>query len=510
VATPVDGFHIPHMVRNKDGMIYVVFNQGAGPGANGAARLYRFDGSDWTLLKSYDPTQWTSFGMGGLSVSGTGANTRIALGVTNSWGNWEGQPVVQLSDDGGATWREISAMAPHAGQTDGWSGWVDDVEINPNNPDHVLHVHGGGVWETRNASAAKPTWTHSVNGIEETVILSMMAAPPRAGYSVLRTSGDAGVHVQTELLKAPTRSMGHFANGVSADMAWSTPSYIAAIGQPHWGNPDPDHLGVYSTDAGLSWSKFPTNHPDARANSGLTSNLAVVKPGHIVWAPAKSVPAYTTDGGATWTYTNLPPLAEAWLPRSYRVVADRKNPNKVYAYNAGGAWWMQWSEKPRFFTSVDGGRTFTESAHFAGIGSNNETYDRTSIAVNPNVEGDIWVVDGHRILHSTDSGSTWTKLSAAASIWEGGPSQFDPRVYGATSIALGKAPVGAKYSASIYVAGVIGGVWGVHRSDDGGLSWRRYNDDQHQFGGIGNLAADQTVAGRLYISGFGRGGLFSY
>ena len=106
IATPVTGYNIPHMVRNKDGMMYVAFTQGTGPGASGAARLYKFDGSNWTLLKRYDPNQWSSFGMGGLSVSGTGATTRIALGVTNSWGNWEGQPVVQLSDDAGASWRE--------------------------------------------------------------------------------------------------------------------------------------------------------------------------------------------------------------------------------------------------------------------------------------------------------------------------------------------------------------------------------------------------------------------
>jgi photosystem II stability/assembly factor-like uncharacterized protein len=104
VATPVSGYHIPHMVRADDGIFYVVFTQGAGPGAGGPARLYKFDGTTWTLLKSEDPGNWINFGMGGLSVSGSGANTRIALGVSNSWGNWDGQQIVQLSDDGGQTW----------------------------------------------------------------------------------------------------------------------------------------------------------------------------------------------------------------------------------------------------------------------------------------------------------------------------------------------------------------------------------------------------------------------
>ncbi len=508
IATPVTGYYVPHMVRARDGMMYVAFTQGTGPGASGSARLYKFDGSNWTLLKSYEKTEWTSFGMGGLSVSGTGAATRIALGVTNSWGNWEGQPVVQLSDDGGATWREIASTAPHTPSTVDFSGWVDDIEIDPNNPERILHVFGGGVWETRNASAAKPSWVNAVDGIEETATLALMAPPPGASYRLLNSSGDIGVHVHTELYKAPTRGpKGFFGNGVSADMAWANPAYIAAIGTSTW-----DHAtigGAYSTDSGLTWTGFAGNHPDGLANQGNESNIAVTKPGHIVWAPANSVPAYTTNNGATWTYTNLPALNPVFA-RSYRVVADRKNPNKVYAYNSGGAWWAQWSETPRFFTSIDGGHTFTESAAFPASGTVVAAFGSSSIAVNPNAEGDIWLVDGQSILHSLDSGATWSRLNVTAPIWGANPTWQYPEVYGATSIALGKAPAGAAYSASVYVVGVINGVWGVYRSDDGGGNWRRFNDDKHQFGGIGTLAADHAVPGRLYLSGGGRGILFSY
>ena len=31
----------------------------------------------------------------------------------------------------------------------------------------------------------------------------------------------------------------------------------------------------------------------------------------------------------------------------------------------------------------------------------------------------------------------------------------------------------------------------------------RFNDDAHQFGGIGMIAADQGIYGRIYISGTG-------
>ena len=508
VPADVQGYIIPHMVRARDGMMYVAFTKGNGPGAGGPCRLYKFDGTNWTLLKGYDDTQWSSFGMGGLSVSGTGAHTRIALGVTNTWGNWVGMPAVQMSDDGGATWREIANLMPRNPTDGGYSGWVDDVEIDPNNPDRVLHVTGGGVWETRSASAAQPTWNFIVDGVEEVATKALMAPAPGAGYSLMRAGLDIGVTVQTELLKSPTRTSGNwFGSAFGIDAAWSNSNYIAAIGA---GSYDfPDIVGAYSTDGGVSWNKFATNHPDAKAHQSETASIAVTKAGNAVWAPAESVPAWTADSGNTWTYTNLPALQNAWVSRGYHVVADRKNPNKVYAYNSGGAWWQLWAnETPRFFTSTDGGHTFTESATFKN-GASLNSFSVTSVAVNPNVEGDIWVVDGFSILHSTDSGANWTKLNVTQSIADPN-NYYQPKIYGATSITLGKAPAGARYSASIYIVGVINGQWGLYRSDDGAANWTRINDDRHQYAGISNLAADQTVPGRVYFAGAARGVLYTY
>ena len=51
MTTPISGYHIPHMVRAADGMFYVAFTKEPGPGAGGPARLYKFDGNNWTLLK---------------------------------------------------------------------------------------------------------------------------------------------------------------------------------------------------------------------------------------------------------------------------------------------------------------------------------------------------------------------------------------------------------------------------------------------------------------------------
>ena len=298
VSTPVSGYHIPHMVRAADGKFYVVFTQGAGPSSPGPARLYKFDGSSWTLLNSND-----SSGYGGLSVYGTGSSARIALGVTNTWGNFSGQKIVQLSDDGGSTWREIAATMPHTPADDGFSGWIDDVEIDPSNRDHVLHVYGGGIWETRNASSSTPSWTFAVDGLEETCPLALTTPPAGAPYQVIYASGDVGTWVYTDLAKKPTQGpYNQWSNGNSSDVAWSDPLYIAGVGMLNSGGTG---TGFWSGDGGKTWATFATFAPGGAANTSEASNIAVTARNKAIWAPADSVPSYTTDNGATWTATNL-------------------------------------------------------------------------------------------------------------------------------------------------------------------------------------------------------------
>jgi hypothetical protein len=490
VSVPISGYHIPHMVRAADGTFYVVFTRDAGPGSAGPARLYKFDGSNWTLLRSDD-----SVGYGGVSVSGTGATTRIALGVTNTWGNFAGQKILQLSDDAGRTWREIEAMTP--GDVS-W-GWIDDVEIDPLDRNHILHV-SGGVMQTRDASSATPTWAMTVNGIEETAVLGVATPPAGATYTVINSSGDVGAWVHTNLATKPTLTPAtDWSNSFAADMAWSDPQYMATIGVV-LGNST--GYGMWSGDGGKTWAKFASYPTGVADNTGGEASIAITARNKAIWAPGYSVPSYTTDNGATWVSTNLPAINSVF-PRAYHLVADRKNPNKVYAYDSGGHWW---GTPGKVYVSTDGGHAFTLSQGSVAAGLAPGYFSNNSLAVNPNAEGDLWLTDGNAVYHSLDSGATWTKLSQFASITGSNPW---PDVQGATLVALGKAKPGAAYSAAVYVVGVLKGVWGVYRSDDAGVTWTRFNDDAHQFGGMGVMAADQNVYGRIYVSGTGRGMLYS-
>jgi len=215
------------------------------------------------------------------------------------------------------------------------------------------------------------------------------------------------------------------------------------------------------------------------------------------------VPSYTTNNGASWTSTNLPALSPiSGFPRAYKLAADRKNPNKVYAYDSGGAWW---GSPGKVYVSTDAGHTFTLSQGSVNANLRANPWGVTTMTVNPNAEGDIWLADGNAVYHSTDSGANWTKLSNFASIWGTHETWSYPDVQGASFVTLGKAATGASYSAAVYVVGVIGGQWGIWASDNAGSTWTRFNDDNHQFGGIGPIAGDWNTYGRLYVAPGARG-----
>jgi hypothetical protein len=492
VPSTVAGFYIPHMVRTSDGSIYMVFNQNAGQGASGPGYLYRLDpDSSWHLLKSA-----TSTGMGGLSVYGSGSTARIAVGMTG-WSDTS--KLVQLSDDGGATWHEIEAGMPHTdGNSGGCVGWNEDVKIDPANRDHIMHIHGGGICETRNASATTPTWSGAVTNLEETVTQAIITPPAGASYKLVNSAGDIGTWVITDLATKPTKTpYSNWSNGFAADILWSDANYIVSAWVQN-GYPSVS-FGSWSGDGGTTWTNFKTLPAGAATNQASSASIVTTTRNNIVWAPSDSVPSYSTNNGDTWTATNLPALPGVGINRGYRLAADRKNPNKVYAYDSGGA---TWGTAGKVYVSTDAGHTFTLSQGSVSANLAANGYWNTSLVVNPNAEGDVWLADGNAVYHSTDSGATWTKLTGFATVPASGTRDQQD---GASAIALGKAKAGATYSAAVYVVGTRNGQWGVYRSDDGGATWTRFNDDAHQFGGIGAIGADWNTYGRIYTNGAARG-----
>ena len=202
----------------------------------------------------------TRLGFGGVSVSGTGATTRIALGVTNTWGNFSGQQIIQLSDDGGHDLaRDRGHHAAYAGRRRASGAGPTTSRSIRSTATTSCTSTGGGIWETRNASSSTPSWNEPIDGIEETAVLGLATPPAGATYTVINSSGDVGTWVHTNLATKPTLTPAtSWSNGFAADMAWSDPQYMATIGVVLGTSTG---YGVWSGDGGKTWAKFATYAP---------------------------------------------------------------------------------------------------------------------------------------------------------------------------------------------------------------------------------------------------------
>jgi hypothetical protein len=74
----------------------------------------------------------------------------------------------------------------------------------------------------------------------------------------------------------------------------------------------------------------------------------------------------------------------------------------------------------------------------------------------------------------------------------------------AFNLGFGKAaPWG--HHPTLYLSGQIHNLAAIFRSTDDGATWKRINDDQHQWGAVYPITGDPRVFGRVYIGTNGRG-----
>jgi hypothetical protein len=345
---------------------------------------------------------------------------------------------------------------------------MGDVEIDPFNPSRALFITGQGIWSSDDVTAADmraPThWSFDDDGLEETVALD--AASPPTGAALFSGVGDIAGFRHDDLTVSPPGGM--FANPIfgntnSIDFAELAPMIVARVGTASNGG----GTGAFSTDGGASWRPMKAATPATGGTAAASGSIAVSADGaSLVWAPARVAPAYSRDGGATWTPAIFP--SGAGSLNGARVASDRVNASTFYA-----------SVRNAMYVSHDGGATFAQA------GSVSSGRPRPVFGI----EGDLWVPAGGGLFHSQDSGASFTAV---------------PQVNSATAVGFGMAAPGQSYPA-VYLAGTVNGTSGTYRSDDAGTTWQRIDDPQHQFAFINCLTGDQRQFGRIYLGTAGRG-----
>ncbi|WP_229262110.1 WD40/YVTN/BNR-like repeat-containing protein [Duganella guangzhouensis] len=464
---------MPQRAVIANGKLVAAFAKGAGPHADQARDEGLEEGGVW----QYDLAsgQWADISpplnhaYSGITVAPDNP-LRMVVSTISYYKNKRAGIGDQFYEtlDGGKNWRSIVAKGVQIDANGvSWIAgsfihWTASIEFDPADANRLMVVSGNGVFVSNDIHADKPVWKFEDIGLEESVPLNLVSIP---GGPVISAIGDYDGFRHTDVTQyAPihTPTMG---TTWGLDYAAQAPDVVARAGKAMY----------LSRDMGLSWTQ-------TASMRGAQGQLALSADGKvIVHCPEKQTTCYrSADAGATWAE-----VAGLHTERG-RAVADTVNPQKFYALSGD-----------RMLVSVDGGASFGPAAGATADGGKLPVAGGSKVVrVAPGREGDVWVaLYGGGLARSTDSGATFSVLKGVSY---------------AAAVGFGKAAPDADYPA-IYIWGEVGGVRGVYRSTDSGLTWLRINDDQHQYGGPGDaqfVVGDMNSFGVVYMSTAGRGIVF--
>ncbi len=459
---------MPHRAAiTSKGRLYLTYGNGAGPHPQseseplntGAIWEYNTIGGVWTNVTPAGMS--TPFG--GISVDPTNPK-RLVASTLNTWWPQRQEPTSTFGDriftslDAGRSWTDLMdrGMTVDTNGMD-WIArhsihWAGSIEFDPFDPKSAWVVSGNGLFKTSDIDAPKSSWKFDVRGIEETVVFSAASIPNGPLVSVI---GDYDGFIQDTPDQDGVQHSPTMGTTTGLALATQAPHVMARVGN-----------SLYtSTNMGASWEKTPSIMA-AKGNVALSSDGFV-----LLHSPENSATTYrSTDFGANWT-------AVAGLAvNNARPVADPVNPAKFYVYDR---------DTGKLLVSTDGGVSFNPAAQLAGGGS-------TILRATPGREGDLWAcLNSGGLVHSTDSGATFTKVGQIGSCG---------------TLGLGKEAPGASHP-TLYMWGAVNTARGLLRSIDQGASWERVNDDAHQYGGpqVGWITGDMNSYGTVYMSTAGRG-----
>ena len=321
---------------------------------------------------------------------------------------------VQRTVNGGGSWTTPS--------TDLNGAVVEDVAMNPNNPD-VLYAatQNSKVWKSTDGG---DNWQPKASGIPTTTVrhLSISASNP----SVVYASTDDGVYKTTNGGGSWTKKNSGV-SGFQASIAVDpTDSGTAFVGTEN---------GLFrTTDGGSHWSASQSGIPVA--DRDVRSLL--IDPDHPARVYAGADPGglfASTNGGVTWTARN----SGLDYRGVFALALDPSNTAKLYAGTLGG-----------IFRSTNHGNAWN---------ARNTGLHRTlanSVAVNPGNPDVVYIAaEGGGILKTTDGGVTWS------------PHNADIAPGGALVRAVAVDP---QHHSTVFIGGLLDHP--IAKSTDGGLNWQ--------------------------------------
>ncbi len=469
---------LPVQAQLDGTVLYVTWSNSTGPNGATDGAVYKLDTATdrWTDIT---PDRSVTSGYMGLSLDRQQPETLVVASLNRSHGG----DVLWRSHDGGRSWqnlRDISTRDVSAspfltwgdpGSSFGW--WMASVAVDPFDSSHVAYTTGATVYATNQLNAQGILWKPWVAGVEETAIITL--ASPTEGPHLYSGFGDIGGYAHQDLGVSPPM-FGHpaFDNTNSIDYAGAHPSIVVRSGAPH--RTDGPSM-AWSDDHGQTWQ--PIAAPPSEGRPGSIPIITSADGGlFVVMTP---IPQLSRDHGKNWT-----PLG---LPSGSRVISDRADPRRLYALDFKAA---------TLWASRDAGLSFTPLRNNGLPARLNDDEPRNPevpvplLAV-PGRSGDLWLVSQGRLFHSIDGGEHFQAISDNLSI---------------ARLGFGKAGKDRNYPA-LYAIASQDALLALWRSEDGGNTWVRINDSEHEYGRrFRCIAGDMRIHGRVYVGTDGRGILY--
>ncbi|WP_405863818.1 1,4-beta-glucanase [Streptomyces sp. NBC_01515] len=459
--------------------LYVTYADAPGPNGQSTGSVHKLAvaSGTWAEVTPVKPGGTTSdgstdsFGYGGVAVDARRAGT-VVVSTNNRWAAVD---TLYRTTDGGRTWTSLKDVAVFdVSETPflkwgaekpkfGW--WIQAVAVDPYDSKHVVYGTGATFYGTRDLTH----WAPRIRGLEETSVRQLIS-PPVGEAHLISASGDIGVMYHERLTASPSRGMATnpvFGSATGIAQAAGRPSYVVRTGFGDHGN------GAYSRDGGRSWAPFAAQ-PDIAGDSpgpiATGADGGTLLWSFVHWDGTKYPTHRSADNGATWSEVSS-------FPKGATPVADPADPTLFYAYD---------TDTGTLYASTDSGRSFTARA--SGLPAGDSQFQ---LVAAPGRSGDLWLsVKWNGLYRSVDGGVSFSKVGSC---------------WASYTLGFGKAAAGADYPA-IYQVGSTETITAVYRSDDEAKTWVRINDDQHQWGWVGQaIVGDPRVHGRVYLATNGRG-----
>ncbi len=492
-----------HAVLSADGIIYVSYADTPGPSAYSDGYVFSYNTADGEW-KDISPIKAdTAIGFGYAAVAVCRQKPNVVVATTHYLGHKYGlyQEEIFYSEDRGISWKPLFAsgfeydhqLAPYTAMAP--LHWMFDVEIDPFDSNHLMFVTGFGGWETFNLSDINTDknvkFSIMSSGIEETVPLELYC--PTEGARLISGVGDYGGYTHFDITKVcdgGAHSYPSFSNTNAIAGAWKAQNVVFRSGVVFNHRSDTIHPISYSLDGGVTFQMCKT----VPARGAWRGSLAVSADGGCtVWTPRDMGSYRTTDYGTSWT--SVPSL-----PKGLRVVADKENPARFYSLDIIGKTLYVSADTAKYFVpyqlKLNGYIPLPwDVDEKQSRGDRRGGQDR--VYPTPGHEQDLWIAsyDGLYHLDLADK-NVYSGVGEATPVAMSSVS----RIYG---FGFGKGRSGLY--PSLYLIGVVNGVYGFYLSDDQGSTWLRLNDDAHQYGLVLHIIGDMQEYGRFYIGTHGRG-----